>query len=54
MIKYVKFCQMNLDFIEQEKRRIKKARDRAEIAVFDRKVEIKELEAELAEMLKNI
>ena len=54
MTKYVKFCQMNLDFIEQEKRRVKKARDRAEVAVFDRKVEIKELEAELAEMLKNI
>lgn len=54
MIAYAKFCKMNLEFIEIEKRRIKKAMERAEVAAFDRKVEAKELEAELTELLNNI
>jgi hypothetical protein len=49
-----KYCQMNLEFIEQEKRRIERARNNAEIAYFDRKVEIRDLEAEIANMLKDI
>ena len=51
MIAYAKFCKMNLEFIEPEKRRIKKAMERAEIAALDRKLEIKEFEADLAELL---
>jgi len=54
MIAYAKFCKSNLEFIETEKRRIKKALERAEIAALDRKVEAKEFEAELAELLSNI
>jgi len=54
MTTYAKFCKMNLKSIEQEKRRTKKAMERAEIAALDRKAEAKELEAELAEMLNNI
>lgn len=54
MIAYAKFCKMNLELIETEKRRIKKAMERAEVAAFDRKVEANELEVELAGMLTNI
>ncbi len=54
MKKYTKFCQMNLDFIECEKRRIKGALERAQIAASDRQVEIKEIEASIANMLANI
>ena len=54
MSDYLKFCQMNLNFIEQEKRRIKRAKERAEIANSDRNVEVNELEAELSHMLENI
>lgn len=54
MKEYAKFCRMNLEFIEAEKRRIKKALQRAEIAYSDRMVEAAELELELTEMLKNI
>ena len=54
MIAYAKFCKMNLEFFEIEKRRVKKAMERAEVAAFDRKVEAKELEAELTELLNNI
>ena len=54
MANYAKFCQMNLDFVEQEKKRVTQARDRAKIAMLDRKVEAKALEAELREMLANL
>ena len=54
MIAYAKFCKMNLEFIEIEKRRVKKALERAEVAALDRKVEATKLETELAEMLANI
>jgi hypothetical protein len=51
---YAKFCQMNLDFIAQEKKRVTQARDRAEIAALDRKLEAKELEKELNDMLSSL
>jgi len=51
MRNYAKFCKMNLDFIEIEKRRVKKSMERAEIAVLDRRVEIKAFEKELAELI---
>jgi hypothetical protein len=54
MITYAKFCKMNLECIEIEKRRTKNALKRAEIAALDRKVEAKELETELAKILANI
>lgn len=54
MKEYAKFCRMNLDLIETEKRRVKSALQRAEIAYGDRMAEANELEAELTEMLKNI
>jgi hypothetical protein len=50
---YAKFCNMNLEFIEVEKRRTQKAMERAMVAALDRRVEAKELETEIAEMLKN-
>jgi hypothetical protein len=53
MKEYAKFCRMNLEFLEIEKRRIKNALQRAEVAYSDRMVEASELEAELAEMLEN-
>lgn len=54
MIAYAKFCMKNLDFIHVEKRRAQKALARAEVAALDRKLDIKKIETELAEMLKNI
>lgn len=48
---YTKFCRMNLEFIEAEKRRVTKAMERAIIARADRKVEAATLEKELDEML---
>lgn len=53
MREYVKFCKTNLQYIEAKKRRTKKAVERAEVAMSDRNAEIKQFEAELAEMLKN-
>ena len=52
MREYSKFCRMNLEFIENEKRRVKGALQRAEVAYSDRMVEAKDMEAELAAMLK--
>lgn len=49
---YAKFCEMNLDFIEQEKRRVSKALERAKVAVSDRKVDAKAMDRELAELFK--
>lgn len=51
MIAYAKFCKQNLEWIDIERRRTKKAMERAEIAALDRKLEIKEFEADLAELL---
>lgn len=51
MQSYAKFCQTNLNWIEIEKRRTMKAMQRAQVAAADRKVEVAQLEAELAEML---
>ena len=54
MKNYTKFCEMNLDFIEITKRRTKGALERARIAMSDRQVEIKEIEATIATMLANV
>jgi septum formation topological specificity factor MinE len=54
MIAYAKFCKMNLDVIDVEKRRIKKAMERAEVATLDRKLEIKTLEADLSKLLTSL
>ncbi len=54
MLTYAKFCKMNLEFIELEKRRTKRAMERAEVAALDRKLEAKQLETELAELLNHI
>jgi septum formation topological specificity factor MinE len=54
MIAYAKFCKMNLDVIDVEKRRIKKAMERAEVAALDRKLEIKTLEADLSKLLTSL
>ena len=53
MADYAKFCQMNLEFIENEKRRVAKALERAKVARFDRLAEAKELDATLAQILNN-
>lgn len=54
MIDYAKFCKMNLEFLENEKRRVERAMKRAEVAALDRKLEAKELEIELTDTLKTI
>lgn len=54
MRNYIKFCQTNLDFIKQEKHRIIKARDKAEVFVLDRKLEVSELEKQLTELLASV
>lgn len=48
---YVKFCQTNLDFIEQQKCRVMKAKNKAEAFVFEREAEVVELEKQLADLL---
>lgn len=54
MTDYAKFCQMNLEFIEAEKRRVSRALERAKVAAADRKVEATEIEKELANLLTSI
>ena len=54
MREYAKFCQMNLELIENEKRRVTKALERAKIAKSDRLAEAKALKAELADMLATV
>ena len=54
MLAYAKICKQNLEWLEIEKRRIKGAVERAEIAVLDRKVEASELSVELAKMLSEL
>lgn len=54
MVAYTKMCKQNLEWLETEKRRIKGALERAEIAVCDRKVEINDMSVELAKMLSEL
>jgi hypothetical protein len=54
MLAYAKFCKMNLEFIDTTRRRTKTAMERAEVAALDRKLEVKQLEAEIVEMTANI
>lgn len=51
---YAKFCRMNLEFIEIEKRRTKNALQRAEVSYSDRMVEAKQYADEIKAMLANI
>jgi hypothetical protein len=53
MKEYVKYCKMNLECAEIEKRRIKTAYERANVAHSDRLVEAKQLEEEIKELLKD-
>lgn len=48
---YTKRCKTELEFIKRDYRHIQKSMERAEIAILDRRVEIKHLEDELAELL---
>lgn len=54
MLAYAKVCRQNLEFIEIEKRRVKAALERAEVAALDRKVEANEIAAEIAKMLSDL
>lgn len=54
MITSAKFCKMNLEYLDMERRRLKKAMEKAEVAALDRKVDIKNLETELEDLFKNI
>jgi len=49
---WAKSCKNHLDYLESEKRRVKKALEYAECAALDRKVEIKNIETELAKLTK--
>lgn len=51
---YVKFCEMNLEFIENEKRRVKNALERAQVAASDRLVDAKQYEDEIKALLSDI
>lgn len=53
-VNYVKQCKQYLDFLDREKRRIKKSMERAEVAALGRKIEVQELEAELTNILEKI
>jgi hypothetical protein len=52
MITRAKFCKMNLELIDAQKRHAKRELERAEIAATDRRLEIKAFEADIARMLK--
>lgn len=54
MITSAKFCKMNLEYLDTERHRLKKAMEKAEVAALDRKVDIKNLETELEDLFKNI
>ena len=49
---WAKSCKEHLEYLETEKRRVKKALEYAECSATDRKVEIKKLEAALSEITK--
>jgi hypothetical protein len=51
---YAKFCEMNLEFIENEKRRVKNALERAQVAASDRLVDAKQYENEIKALLSDI
>ena len=51
---YAKFCEMNLEFIENEKRRVKTALERAQVAASDRLVDAKQYEDEIKALLADI
>jgi len=51
---YAKFCEMNLEFIENEKRRVKNALERAQVAASDRLVDAKQYEDEIKALLSDI
>ena len=51
---YAKFCEMNLEFIENEKRRVKNALERAQVAASDRMVEAKQYEDDIKALLTDI
>lgn len=54
MLAYAKMCKQNLEWLEIERRRIKAALERAEVAALDRKVEASEMQIELAKMLSEL
>lgn len=54
MREYVRLCEMNLEFLDVEKRRTQKAIERANVSYGDRMVEVATYEHELSDMLKNI
>jgi hypothetical protein len=54
MLAYAKMCKQNLEWIEIEKRRVKAALERAEVAALDRKVEANEIAVEIAKMLSDL
>ena len=54
MLAYAKVCKQNLEWIENEKRRVKAALERAEVAALDRKVEANEIAVEIAKMLSDL
>ena len=53
MAAYAKFCEMNIDFLQQEVRRVSKALERARVATGDRLVDAKLYEDELKELFKS-
>jgi hypothetical protein len=50
----LKLYKQRLIYIENKKRRTKKAIERAEVAVIDRKIKLKKLESELEEILSRV
>ena len=50
---YIKMCEMNLEFVEIERRRIKKALERAKVSLGDRLAEAKEYTEDIKDLLKN-
>jgi hypothetical protein len=51
---YAKQCQMNIDFLDREKRRAKKALEKATVFYGDLLVEAQQHETELAALLANV
>jgi hypothetical protein len=54
MLAYAKMCRQNLEWLENEKRRVKGALERAEVAALDRKVEASDLQIDLAKMFSDL
>jgi hypothetical protein len=51
---YAKFCEMNLELVEIEKRCVKTALERAQVAASDRLVDAKQYEDEIKALLTGI